>query len=76
MLAKTRQEAESLMTPWQRDHCDQLGLVIGSAEAVAGQLRDLLDAGIDGLIVQLPAAHNTLDRITELGALLAPVVAA
>jgi alkanesulfonate monooxygenase SsuD/methylene tetrahydromethanopterin reductase-like flavin-dependent oxidoreductase (luciferase family) len=76
ILATTRQEAEASMTPWQRDHQDQLGFVTGGPEDVAGRVRDLLDAGIDGLIVQLPAAHNTVDRITELGALLAPVVAA
>ena len=73
ILAKTRQEAEAEMTPWQRDHQDQLGFITGGPDDVAGHARDLLDAGIDGLIVQLPAAHNTPDRITELGSLLAPV---
>ena len=76
IVAKTRQEAEAEMTPWQRDHQDQLGFVTGGPDDVAEHVRDLLDAGIDGLIVQLPAAHNTIDRITELGSLLAPLVAA
>lgn len=72
ILAKTRRDAEAEMTPWQRDHQDELGFVTGGPDDVAGHVRELLDAGIDGLIVQLPAAHNTPDRITELGALLAP----
>jgi alkanesulfonate monooxygenase SsuD/methylene tetrahydromethanopterin reductase-like flavin-dependent oxidoreductase (luciferase family) len=72
ILAKSRQEAEAEMTPWQRDHQDQLGFVTGGPDDVAGHVRDLVDAGIDGLIVQLPAAHNTPDRITDLGSLLAP----
>jgi alkanesulfonate monooxygenase SsuD/methylene tetrahydromethanopterin reductase-like flavin-dependent oxidoreductase (luciferase family) len=76
ILAKTRKETETEMTPWQRDHQDELGFVTGGPDDIAGQLRDLLDAGIDGLILQLPAAHNTPDRITEIGALLAPLVAA
>ena len=76
ILAKTRQEAEAAMTPWQRDHQDQLGFLTGGPDDIAGQVRDLLDAGIDGLIVQLPAAHNTPDRITEIGSLLVPLVAA
>ncbi|WP_157978697.1 LLM class flavin-dependent oxidoreductase [Nocardia aurea] len=75
VMAKTRSEAEALMTLWQREHCDQIGFVIGSADDVAGHIRDLLDEGIDGVIVQLPAAHNTPERISELGCLLAPVVA-
>jgi alkanesulfonate monooxygenase SsuD/methylene tetrahydromethanopterin reductase-like flavin-dependent oxidoreductase (luciferase family) len=76
ILAKTRQEAEALMTPWQREHADQVGFVTGGPDDVAGGVRDLLDVGIDGVIVQLPAAHNTPERIAELGALLAPVVTA
>ncbi|MCX2931752.1 LLM class flavin-dependent oxidoreductase [Mycobacterium sp. CVI_P3] len=75
ILAKTRQEAEAVMTPWQREHQDLLGIVTGGPDDVAGQFRDLRNAGIDGLIVQLPAAHNTADRITELGHLLSPIVA-
>jgi alkanesulfonate monooxygenase SsuD/methylene tetrahydromethanopterin reductase-like flavin-dependent oxidoreductase (luciferase family) len=74
VMAKTRRDAEAEMTPWQRDHQDQLGFVTGGPDEIGGHVRDLLDAGIDGLIVQLPAAHNTADRITELGSLLAPVV--
>jgi alkanesulfonate monooxygenase SsuD/methylene tetrahydromethanopterin reductase-like flavin-dependent oxidoreductase (luciferase family) len=75
ILARTRRQAEAEMTPWQRDHQDQLGFVTGGPEEVAGHVRALLDTGIDGLIVQVPAAHNTPERITELGSLLAPVVA-
>ncbi|OBY29312.1 LLM class flavin-dependent oxidoreductase [Mycolicibacter kumamotonensis] len=74
ILAKTRQQAEAEMTPWQRDHQDQLGFITGGPDDVAGHVRNLLGAGIDGVIVQLPAAHNTPDRITELGSLLAPVL--
>jgi alkanesulfonate monooxygenase SsuD/methylene tetrahydromethanopterin reductase-like flavin-dependent oxidoreductase (luciferase family) len=74
ILAKTRLESEAEMTPWQRDHQDQLGLITGGPDDVTGRVRDLLDAGIDGLIIQLPAAHNTSDRITEIGSLLVPLV--
>lgn len=73
ILAKTRQEAEAEMTPWQRDHQDQLGFIIGGPDDVGGRVRDILDMGIDGLIVQLPAGHNIPDRITEIGSVLAPV---
>jgi alkanesulfonate monooxygenase SsuD/methylene tetrahydromethanopterin reductase-like flavin-dependent oxidoreductase (luciferase family) len=76
ILAKTRHEAEAEMTPWQRDYQDQLGFLTGGPDDIAGHVRELLDAGIDGLIVQLPAAHNAPDRITEIGYLLAPLVAA
>jgi alkanesulfonate monooxygenase SsuD/methylene tetrahydromethanopterin reductase-like flavin-dependent oxidoreductase (luciferase family) len=74
ILAKTRDEAEAEMTPWQRDHQDQLGFITGGPDDVIGRVCGLLDAGIDGLIIQLPAAHNTPDRITEIGALIAPLV--
>lgn len=76
ILAKTRKEAEAEMTPWQRGHQDELGFLTGGPDDVAGRVRDLLGAGIDGLIIQLPAAHNTPDRITEIGSLLVPLVAA
>jgi len=71
ILAKTRHEAEAVMTPWQRDHQDLLGAIIGGPDDIAEQVRKLLAAGIDGVIVQLPAAHNTIDRIAELGSVLA-----
>jgi len=71
VLSKTRHEAEALMTPWQRNHQDLLGAIIGGPDDIAEQMQNLLAAGIDGVIVQLPAAHNTIDRIAELGSVLA-----
>ncbi|HEY6429982.1 MAG TPA: LLM class flavin-dependent oxidoreductase [Acidimicrobiales bacterium] len=75
ILAKSRRAAEAQMTLWQRQHQDQLGFIIGSAEEVAGRVGNLLDAGIDGVIVQLPAARNTCEDIAGIGALLAPMFA-
>jgi alkanesulfonate monooxygenase SsuD/methylene tetrahydromethanopterin reductase-like flavin-dependent oxidoreductase (luciferase family) len=71
ILAKTRHEAEAVMTPWQRNHQDLLGAIIGGPDDVVEQVRSLLAAGIDGIIVQLPAAHNSVDGVAELGAILA-----
>jgi alkanesulfonate monooxygenase SsuD/methylene tetrahydromethanopterin reductase-like flavin-dependent oxidoreductase (luciferase family) len=70
IVARTRQEADAVMTPWQRAHQDLLGVVTGGPEDVAEHVRDLIDMGIDGIIVQLPAAHNTVDRIAEVGSIL------
>lgn len=75
IVSTTRREVETSLTPWQRDHEDRLGYIAGGLEDVAQHVHDLLGAGIDGLIVQLPSSHNTADRITELGTLLAPVLA-
>ncbi|GGL14929.1 LLM class flavin-dependent oxidoreductase [Nocardia jinanensis] len=74
ILARTRREAERLMSPWQRDHQHQLGFVVGDADEVGYHLQQLFARGIDGVIVQLPPAHNTPERITELGALLLRVL--
>lgn len=48
ILAKTRQEAEGAMTPWQRCHQDQLEFITGGPDDIAGRVHDLIDAGIDG----------------------------
>jgi alkanesulfonate monooxygenase SsuD/methylene tetrahydromethanopterin reductase-like flavin-dependent oxidoreductase (luciferase family) len=74
ILARSRQEAEEQMTPWQREHQDLLGFITGSPDEVIERVSSLLSNGIDGLIVQLPADHNTIERVSELGELLRPLV--
>lgn len=76
ILAGSRSEAEQRMTPWQRANQDQLGFIVGSPDEVVEQVGTLLGMGIDGLIVQLPADHNTVERISEIGELLAPQLGA
>lgn len=74
ILAKTQQQAEADMTPWQRVHQDQVGFVAGGPDDIAERMRDLIAAGIDGIIIQLPGAHSTTDRISEIGSLIAPIL--
>jgi alkanesulfonate monooxygenase SsuD/methylene tetrahydromethanopterin reductase-like flavin-dependent oxidoreductase (luciferase family) len=74
ILARSRQEAEEQMTPWQREYQGLLGFITGSRDEVVERVGSLVGNGIDGLIVQLPADHNTIERVSELGELLRPVV--
>jgi alkanesulfonate monooxygenase SsuD/methylene tetrahydromethanopterin reductase-like flavin-dependent oxidoreductase (luciferase family) len=74
ILARSRHDAEDQMTPWQREHQDLLGFITGSPDEVIERVSSLLSNGIDGLILQLPADHNTIERVRELGELLRPVV--
>jgi alkanesulfonate monooxygenase SsuD/methylene tetrahydromethanopterin reductase-like flavin-dependent oxidoreductase (luciferase family) len=62
------------MTPWQREYQGLLGFITGSRDEVVERVGSLVGNGIDGLIVQLPADHNTIERVSELGELLRPVV--
>ena len=45
----------------------KLVLVFGDADTVGEQLQAVVDAGLDGLTVDLPVNGHNLDRIALLG---------
>lgn len=47
-------------------------MTAGGPEEVAAQVHELLDAGLDGLMFNLPDAHD-LDVVRLAGATLAPL---
>jgi alkanesulfonate monooxygenase SsuD/methylene tetrahydromethanopterin reductase-like flavin-dependent oxidoreductase (luciferase family) len=48
-------------------------MIIGDRDAVAEQVQELLDAGLDGVIFNLPDAHD-LESVALAGEILATVL--
>jgi alkanesulfonate monooxygenase SsuD/methylene tetrahydromethanopterin reductase-like flavin-dependent oxidoreductase (luciferase family) len=46
---------------------------MGDADAVGEQVQALLDAGLDGLVVNMPDAHD-LDAVALAGEVLRPLL--
>jgi len=57
------QEAERLMPDAYRANPGHVRPVMGTADDVAGQLRQLLDAGLNGLIVGAPHADQSPEYV-------------
>jgi alkanesulfonate monooxygenase SsuD/methylene tetrahydromethanopterin reductase-like flavin-dependent oxidoreductase (luciferase family) len=47
--------------------------ILGDADAVGEQVQALLDAGLDGLVVNMPDAHD-LEAVALAGSVLHPLL--
>ena len=47
--------------------------ILGDADAVGEQVQELLDAGLDGLVVNMPDAHD-LEAVELAGSVLGPLL--
>jgi F420-dependent oxidoreductase-like protein len=59
IVSDSYEAAERLMPDAYRANPGHVRPIMGTADDVAGQLRDLLDAGLDGLILGAPHADQT-----------------
>ncbi len=78
VIAETHEEAERLLASWpDRANLDperlRMVLTLGDPDEVAEQARDLLDAGLDGLVYHLPNPWD-LDAVALAGETLTRAV--
>jgi F420-dependent oxidoreductase-like protein len=77
MLRDTHEEAQALLEPFRRRGMPEERLsafaLVGDADAVAEQVAAHLDAGLDGLIVNMPDAYD-LERVAAAGELLSKAI--
>jgi F420-dependent oxidoreductase-like protein len=69
-------DAERLVPDSYRANPDHVRPIMGTADDVASQLRQLLEAGLDGLILAGPHAAQTTDYVVAMGEVAGRALAA